>query len=212
MKKILIADDHPVIRYGLKIFIEKVANSFMIDEAWNSDLAFEKIKHNEYALIILDATIAGEDSFSLVSNTLALQPDAKILMFSVSDEEMYAKKYLQHGAKGYLSKDASEPEIVNAIRNVLNNKRYISASLMDVYTQDALGNKAYNPFHNLTTRELEITMHLLRGETVSEISHKLNIHTSTVGTHKAKIFEKLHCKNIIDINVLAKMYKVISPN
>ena len=209
MTKILLADDHPVIRAGLKIFIEKVISPALIDEVWDTDMAYEKIKQNEYALVILDAAIAGIDSFTLVHDTLALKPNVKILMFSVNNQDIYAKKYLQLGAKGYISKDASEAEIENAIHNVLNNKRYISASLMETIANSALGHNTDNPFDKLSPREFEIARHLIRGEALSEISNKLNLHSSTVSTYKNRVYEKLNCRNIIDINSLAKLYKVI---
>lgn len=209
MTNVLLADDHPVIRSALTVYINKVVSPTHIDEAWETATAFEKIKQNNYSLIILDATIAGEDSFQLVGNTIAVKPNANILMFSVNNEEVYAKKYLQLGAKGYLSKDAPEEEIINAIKNVFNNKLYISASLMEAITDDASGHKKDNPFNDLSHREFEIAKHLINGESVSEISTKLNLHTSTVGTNKSRIFEKLNCKNVIDLNALAKKYKVI---
>lgn len=209
MTNVLLADDHPVIRAGLKIFIEKVITAPMIHEVCDADTAYEQIRNNEYALVILDATIAGIDSFTLVHDTLALKPDSKILMFSINNEDVYAKKYLQLGAKGYLSKDASETEIENAIVNVMNNKRYISASLMELIASNAIGKNPENPFHKLSPRELEIVKLLIRGASVTEISARLNLHSSTVGTYKARIFEKLNCRNVIDINSLARIYRVI---
>lgn len=208
MTKILLADDHPVIRAGLKIFIKKAIISSAIDEVWEAGAAYKKIEENEYALLILDATIAGKDSFELVHDTLALKPDAKILMFSVNNEELYAKKYLQLGAKGYLSKDASEVEIESAIYNVLNNKRYISASLLEYFTDSMLTNRPDNPFDLLSAREFEIVQHLIRGATIMELSNKLHIHTSTVGTLKTRILKKLKCKNLVDINAIARVHNI----
>jgi Response regulator containing a CheY-like receiver domain and an HTH DNA-binding domain len=209
MTNVLLADDNPVIRAGLKIFIAKVITSSIIDEVWDIDIVYQKVKQNEYALMIIDATIAGTDSFPLIYEALKLKPDARILIFSINNEDKYAKKYLQLGVKGYLNKDASEPEIENAIYNVLNNKRYISASLMETIATQSLGNNVDNPFSKLSPREYEIAKLLIRGESLGEICNKLNLHSSTVGTFKSRIFEKLNCRNIIDINSLAKMYKVI---
>lgn len=209
MINILLADDHAIIRTGLKIFIENFVPHSLIDEAWDGDTAFKKIKEKDYQLIILDVNMPGTDSFGLVSNILAYKADANILMFSMNAEEIYAKKYLQLGVKGYLSKAAPEAEMKAAIDNVLNSKRYISPSLSHSLTEEALGNKSGNPFDNLSPREFEIVMHLIRGESLAEICQALNLQTSTVGTYKARIFEKLKCSNIIDINTLAKVYNII---
>jgi DNA-binding NarL/FixJ family response regulator len=130
-------------------------------------------------------------------------------MFSMNAEEVYAKRYLQLGAKGYVSKAASQEEIKCALENLINSKRYISPSLMASLTEDALGKKSNNPFNSLSPREFEIVQHLLRGESSAEICSALTLQPSTVGTHKAKIFEKLNCHNVIDLNALAKIYNVI---
>lgn len=209
MINVLLADDHVIIRAGLKIFIEHHVPHSVIDEAWDGDSAFEKIKDKDYHLIILDVNMPNTDSFGLVSNIISLKPEANILMFSINAEEIYAKKYLQLGAKGYLSKASSEAEIKIALDNVINAKRYISPSLNQAFTEEVLGKKSSNPFDDLSPREFEIVLHLIRGESSAEICHALNLHTSTIGTHKARIFEKLHCSNIIDISDLAKVYNII---
>ncbi len=209
MINVLLADDHVIIRAGLKIFIEHHVPHSVIDEAWDGDSAFEKIKDKDYHLIILDVNMPNTDSFGLVSNIISLKPEANILMFSMNAEEIYAKKYLQLGAKGYLSKASSEAEIKIALDNVINAKRYISPSLNQAFTEEVLGKKSSNPFDDLSPREFEIVLHLIRGESSAEICHALNLHASTVGTHKARIFEKLHCSNIIDILDLAKVYNII---
>ncbi len=212
MKSILLVDDHAIIRTGLKIYIETIIPFSTIDEASDGDTAFEKIKKINYDLLIMDVNMPGTDSFGLVSNIIAIKPDSKILMISMNAEEIYAKKYLKLGAKGYISKDAPESEIKTAIETVLNNKRYISSSLSQSLTDEALGNKSSNPFDNLSPQEFKIIQFIIRGESVGEISQKLNLHTSTIGTHKARIFKKLNCKNIIDIRELARVYQVITPD
>ena len=209
MINVLLADDHVIIRAGLKIFIEHHVSHSVIGEAWDGDSAFKKIKDKDYHLIILDVNMPDTDSFGLVSNIISLKPEANILMFSMNAEEIYAKKYLQLGAKGYLSKASSEAEIKIALDNVINAKRYISPSLNQAFTEEVLGKKSSNPFDDLSPREFEIVLHLIRGESSAEICHALNLHTSTIGTHKARIFEKLHCSNIIDIYDLAKVYNII---
>lgn len=211
MKNILLVDDHAIIRTGLKIYIENIIPFSVIEEASDGDTAFEKIKKKDYELLIMDVNMPGTDSFGLVSNIIALKPESKILMISMNAEEVYAKKYLKLGAKGYIGKDAPESEIKTAIDTVLNNKRYISSSLSQFLTEEALGNKSPNPFDSLSPQEFKIIQFIIRGESVGEISQKLNLHTSTIGTHKARIFKKLNCKNIIDIRALAKVYQVIPP-
>jgi two-component system, NarL family, invasion response regulator UvrY len=210
MKQILIADDHEIIRSGLRKFIETLIPHCVIEEANDGDSTFKKIKEHEdiYDLIILDVNMPDTDSFGLVSNIMAIKPESKILIFSMGAEEIYAKKYFQLGAKGYVSKSSPNQEIGNAISNTLNNKAYISEKLRDLYAEEMMGKRNSNPFDNLSSREFEIVQHLIRGESVGEISKVFNLHTSTTGTHKARILKKLNCKNIIDINTLATVHKI----
>ena len=104
MIRILLADDHDIMRSGLKLFINTLVPNSVIDEAWNGESAMQLIKEYEYQLIILDVNMPATDSFGLVSDIISIKTDAKILMFSINAEEVYAKRYLQLGAKGYISK------------------------------------------------------------------------------------------------------------
>ena len=214
MTKILLADDHTIVREGLKTFIRNIIPDSDIEEADDGDSTFKKIKRDNYALIILDINMPATDSFGLVSNILAIKPKSKILIFSMNSEEIFAKKFLNLGALGYLSKDASSDEFRPAIENVMNNKRYVSPSLARALTESALGKNSnnQNPFDLLSPRELEIVRHLIKGASVSQIGTCLNLHTSTIGTHKARIFEKLCCKNIVEMNALAVMHNFIQPH
>jgi len=212
MVNILLADDHVIIRSGLKLFILDYISHSIVDEACDGDSAFEKIKSKDYSLIILDVNMPATDSFGLVSNIISLRPHANILMFSMNSEEVYAKKYLQLGVKGYLSKTAPEAEIKIAFDNVIQGKRYISPALSQALAEQSLSKRSDNPFEDLSPREFEIVLHLIRGESLADICHALTLQSSTVGTHKARIFEKLSCSNIIDINALAKVYNIIPAN
>ncbi len=209
MVNILLADDHTIIRTGLKLFITSHIPRSVIDEAWDGSSAFKKIKEKDYQLIILDVNMPDTDTFDLVNNILALKSEANILMFSMNAEEVYAKKYLQLGVKGYLSKASPEAEIKKALDDVIIGNTYISLALSRALTEDALGKKAFNPFDDLSPREFEIVLHLIRGESSAEICRALNLQASTVGTFKARIFEKLSCSNIIDISEMAKVHNVI---
>lgn len=210
MPDILLVDDHIVITTGLKIVIEKFLAHATTDVANDGDEAFEKIKRRNYDLIIMDVSLPNTDSFSIVSNILAVKPASRILMFSMNPEEMFAKRYLRMGTMGYLSKDSSLDEIKKAIESALQNKRYISPELREKLAMDVLdNNNLENQFDKLSPREFEIVQHLIHGDSVSEISKKLNLHTSTIGTHKARIFEKLQCHNIVELAAMAKVHNII---
>jgi DNA-binding NarL/FixJ family response regulator len=210
MPEILLVDDHSIVRTGLKLLIHDFLPHSNIDEADNGASAMNKIRQKNYDLVVMDVNMPETDSFGTIENILALKPSIKIIMFSMNAEEVYAKRYLKMGAMGYLRKDAPNNEIEKAINTVLNNKTYVSPELTQKMLSDMKSKKETgNPFDKLSTREFEIVQHLAQGDSVAEISKKLNVHTSTVGTHKARIFEKLHCHNIIDLTNLAKAHNVI---
>lgn len=210
MPTLLLVDDHAIVRTGLKLIIKDFLPHGVIDEAEDGDSAFEKIKRNNYDLVIMDVNMPNTDSFGVLGNILAFKPETKIMIFSMNSEEIYAKRYLKLGAMGYLRKDSPGDEIQKAIETILNHRKYISDELGQALLLDL--NKpanTKNPFEKLSTREFEIVQHLANGESISEISRKLKVHTSTIGTHKARIFEKLQCHNVVDLNKLAKVHDII---
>jgi len=211
MKTILHADDHPMIRAGIKIILESHKfHHITVDEACDGDSAFDKVKKNQYDLVILDVSMPGTDCFGLINNILVQKPETKILIFSIHSEDIYAKKFFQMGVMGYLSKDAPIDEIQNAVTQIIfNNKKYMSPGVTQMLTEQALGKKGANPFDTLSPREFEIVQYLAMGESMASISQILNLHPSTVGTFKTRIFEKLNCNNIIALNELARLNRIL---
>src|SRR6185312_14672327 len=210
MPELLLVDDHSIVRAGLRLLIEDFLPHTKIDEAIDGDSAFRKIREHEYDLVIMDVNMPNTDSLGTLQTILSFKPSTKIIIFSMNSEDVYAKRYLKMGAMGYLRKDAQNDEIKKAISTVLNNKRYISPQLNEkLLTELHSNSRSENPFDNLSPREFEIVQHLAHGDSVAEISNKLNLHTSTVGTHKARIFEKLKCNNIIELTNLAKVNGVV---
>ncbi len=132
MTRILHTDDDIIVRFYMKIILQKLYPDFIIDEAEDGESALKKIKENEYDLIISDINMPNTDPLVLVSDIVSLKPESKILMFSTNDDELYAHQFLKLGAMGYLKKDAPQNEIKNAIDDCLNNKKYLSASFIQV--------------------------------------------------------------------------------
>jgi DNA-binding NarL/FixJ family response regulator len=206
MKKILIADDHTIVRTGLIVLIKAMFFQVEIDECREGYTAWEKIQSNAYDLLILDITMPSTDLFTLVKKIFILKPNQKILILTMSSEQIFAKKYLQLGVKGFINKEANQSEINQAITSVLNNRRYLSARIRDSLTLEMLDSEAKSLFDTLSQRELEIMNYLIDGKNVSEIATMLSIHISTVSTHKANILQKLGVSNIIELSKLVQMF------
>lgn len=207
MKKFLLVDDHAILRAGVKMLLSENFNSCKIDEAENEQEAVKRIKTNDYDLIFLDINMPETNALGLLTFILITKPESKVLIFTMNAEKIHAKRYMEAGAKGYLSKDTSVDEIIRVIKLLLDNKKYYSDNFIDTLVNEKMGKQVHNPFEKLSKREYEIANLLLQGKTVTEISLLLNIQPSTTGTHKAKIFEKLNVNNLVELKDLAEFNK-----
>ena len=202
MSTFLIADDHEIVRQGLKLLIADFYPGAQIVEAHDGDSTLAQLKQTKCTLVVLDIQMPNTNSLDLVEYIIAFHPDTKILIFSMSSETLYGKRFIKAGAHGYLSKDASVDEVKKAIETVLNGRRYMSADLMDTF----VGEEQQNPFITLSDREFEIAKLLLTGLSINEIASQIHLQPSTVGTYKARIFEKLHITNILQLKEMAALY------
>jgi two-component system invasion response regulator UvrY len=204
MSKILIVDDHSIVRTGIKMLLEGQPNMFA-DEADDGRAALNLIKDRKYDLMLLDINMPGMDCDQLINAVSGVDPDLSILIFSMNEEELFARHYLKLGVKGFLSKRSPPDEIIYAIKQVLNGKRYISRELAEMLSgMSELKNE--NPFLSLSQRELTVVGHLLRGMKISKIGELMNLHASTVSTYRTRIYEKLNIKSLIDLTELARIH------
>jgi len=180
----------------------------IIEEAEDEAQAIKKIKGKIFDLVIMEINIPETNCLRLINFIQATCNELKILVFSGTSEKFYAKRYLDAGAKGFLPKTACKDEIRRAISLILNNRNYYSDNLINDFISNKRGNEDSNAFEKLTSREFEIISFLLAGKSLTEISLLLNVQTSTIGTHKAKVFKKLNVKNLFELFDLARVYEV----
>ena len=206
--RFLIADDHVIVRAGLKTLIKELSPFAVFDEAANGDQVIDLVKVNNYDLIILDINMPDTDSIALVSNLFAYKQHSRILVFSMNAETLYAKRFLKLGVLGYLDKESPAEEIRKAIGTVLNGASYMSENLKRYFYEDMMAKRTDNPFEKLSNREIQIAKYLLQGYSYAEIKKTLNLHSSTIGTHKLRFFEKLNITNLFELRELAKIYQL----
>lgn len=213
MNRILLVEDHAIVRTGISYLIKSQAElgEVVVDEATNGDEATALIKKNSYNLVIMDVNIPGTDVINLIGYFLSLFPKLNILIFTMNQEEWYGKRFLQMGVRGFVNKGSDQAEIKRAIATTLKGNRYISSSLAQILSMEALDKKGDNPFDSLSNREFEVVHRLIKGDSVTVIADALNLHASTIGTHKAHIFEKLGIQNVIQLAEMAKLYGIGSP-
>jgi len=202
--RFLVADDHSIVRMGVKLMLEADYPQVTIDEAENGNEIVEKIKLLSYDLLILDFQMPDTDTFSIISNVLARDKFIKILVYTMASEKIYAGKLFKAGVKGFLSKEAKHTELLKAVDAVLNGGIYPNEQVLSNGKQAEI--TPINPFATLSNKEMDILAYLVQGKTTKEISSLLNLQLSTISTHKFRIFRKLNVNNIIELIALTKEY------
>lgn len=211
MHKILVADDHILVRLGLEVLTKEILGfNSTVDSASNGKEVEQKLLLSEYDMLITDLSMPDTDGLELVALALRLRPNLKILVVSVNPESVFAHRYLRAGVYGYVQKGGSYDDVKKAIHEISNGRRFVTTSQSQIFTNAFLRGQSVNPFDNLSTREFEVTILLLKGHGILEIGNLLEITNSTVSTYRARVFEKLQVKNIIDLNKLASRYQIIS--
>ena len=197
--KILIVDDHMVVKTGVSIILNSEINDLDIQFASTFSETLDKVKQFSYDLIILDINIPGGKNIEMIPEIRAIVPEVKILMFSAHEEEFYALRYVSAGADGFLNKLSSEEKLIEAVRSIREFGKYLTENLIDQLNNNLLNDEPLNPFDKLSKREIEIANLLVRGDGNLEISNNLGIQMSTVSTYKNRVFEKLKINNLVEL-------------
>ncbi|KAF2511821.1 response regulator transcription factor [Flavobacterium arcticum] len=205
-KKILLADDHSVVRRGVALILKESLVGVNINYAADFDSVISVLKKEPIDLIILDINLPGGNTSAMIAKVRMVQSSVKILMFSAFDEEQFALRYIQAGADGYLNKLIVEEKIIEAVKIILDGGKYISERVKNKIFENALNNTPLNPLESLSDREMEVASLLVKGEGNLEISNILNIQMSTVSTYKHRIFEKLNVTNVVSLVEQYKLY------
>lgn len=202
---ILCVDDHDIVFQGLKLSLNNKFNIKTFENCFTGDECLEMLKTNNYDLIILDVNLPDTDSQNLLEIILVKYPNQKVLVFSMSPEEIYAKRFIKNGAYGYLSKDAKPAEVVTAVSTVLMGRKFVSMKVAQLLADDLTNGRINSSIQTLTEREFEIMRYFLGGLRSKDISQLLNLHSSTIGTYKINIFNKLGVNNMMELAKVAKL-------
>jgi two-component system invasion response regulator UvrY len=208
-KKILIADDHSAIRIGVKQICTNEFPSLVFDEAVNYAEVFQKLKENDWDILILDIDLPGRNGLDILKQIKAEKLKVPVLMFSFHSEEQIALRALKIGASGYLSKEAADMELVKAINKIMEGKKYVSQSLSEKFLEMLDDNSTKEPHELLSDREYQTLMLIASGKTVSEIAEILCLSTPTISTYRARILEKMKLKNNAELTTYAISQKLV---
>jgi len=201
MISILITDDHPIVRRGIRQLLEDDTDERFgnIAEAGNGKELLEKLKLQDFDVILLDISLPGRSGLELLGDIKKLKPSTAVIILSIYPEEQYALRALKLGASGYLTKTSAPDELIEAVVKASQGKRYISALLAEKITFNLLEEKEPALSEKLSVRELEVVSLLASGKTLSAIAEELSLSPKTISTYRERILEKLNLKTTSDI-------------
>lgn len=203
MKNVLLVDDHSIVRKGLKNLIELERDLKVTGEASTGLEALNLVRNNSYDVMVLDISMPDKNGVDTLHDLKHVAPNLPVLILSGYAEAQYALNLIRSGCKGYLSKGADADEIIKAIRTIANGKRYISAELAELMT-DQLSHPSEKQLHELLSdREFQVFFKLAGGLTPTDIGTELNISVKTVSTYRSRILEKMSLKTNADLTYYA---------
>jgi two-component system invasion response regulator UvrY len=193
--RILIADDHVVVRRGLKQILAEEFPDAEFGEAGNAAETLALVGSSKWDVVVLDITMPDRSGLEALSEIHKTRPDLPVLVLSMHPEDHFAIRVLREGARGYLSKDIAPEELVNAIRKVVSGGRYVSPLLAEKLAFDLSSQAEKPPQEFLSEREYQVLRLLASGKIVSEIARELGLSVKTVSTYRARILDKMHLSN-----------------
>ena len=210
MLRILIADDHYLIRRGLRQLLEETLPGTQVDESEDGPRTLAAARQNKYDVIILDISMPGKDGLDLVHDLKDIDPLVHILILSIQPEEQYALRAFRLGASGCLNKSGAPSELIVAVKTMIAGKRYVSARAQELMLEEVVGGGSGLPHERLSDREYQVFRMLASGKTIGEISEVLALSVKTVSTYRARILEKTGLENNAQLTHYAFKHKLVS--
>ena len=209
MIKVLIVDDHELIRTGISRLLADFDKINVVGEVSNGEDAVSLARKERPHVVLMDADMPGIGGLEATRRLVRYDPDIKVIAVTVYNEEPYPTKFMQSGAAGYLTKGADIQEIVTAIRQVNSGKRYITPDVAQEMALKALNPGDESPFDALSEREMQVMFMITQGQKVPDISEKLFLSPKTINSYRYRLFEKLGIENDVELTHLAIRYGVI---
>ncbi len=199
MTRVLIADDHAIVRKGLRQTIREQAPHIEVDEATNGQEVLSKVQAERWDVLVLDISMPKRSGLDILQEVKHSCPTLPVLVLSVHPEEQYAVRVLRAGAAGYMNKDLALDELVQAIQKVISGGRYVSATLAEKLAFDLGAHSTTLPHESLSNREYRVLLSLGAGQSVSKIAEELSLSVKTVSTYRARILQKMNLHSNADL-------------
>jgi two-component system, NarL family, invasion response regulator UvrY len=194
-KRLLIADDHPVVRQGLKLILAEAADFEVVGEARDGDEVRKWIRRNDWDMMLLDLTMPGARGLDLLKQVKTMHPARPVLVLSIHPEDLYAERVLRAGGAGYLNKESAPELLVEALRKVADGGKYVSANVAELLAKNLESNDNRSPHESLSDREFQVLRMIASGKTVSDIGEELILSVKTISTYRTRILAKMRLKN-----------------
>ena len=209
MLRLLVADDHEIVRKGLVKVLAEILQPIKVDEAINGQEALSKVLKGEYDLVVLDIKMPGKSGLDVLKEIKQHKPKLPVLILSMHPEEQFAIRAMRAGASGYLTKECAGDELVLAVRKTLKGERYISSTLADILAGD-LTNDSGKPLHEiLSDREYQVMLMIASGKPVGAIAKELCLSAKTISSYRTNILLKTRMKNNAEITHYAIQNKLV---
>jgi len=207
--KVLLVDDHELVRMGIRSLLEDVTGIDVVGEASSGEEAVQMVKKLHPHVVLMDVKMPGMGGLEAIKRILRVDETTKVLAVTVYGEEPYPSRVLQAGAVGYLTKGADMQEMVQAIKTVSSGKRYISPEVAQQLALKHLNDEKDSPFDGLSEREMQVMIMITSGQKVQEISDQLCLSPKTVNSYRYRLFEKLNINSDVELTHLAIRHNLI---
>ena len=207
MKTVLIADDHEIVRRGIKMSVQSFSEQYHFIEASTCTEVVEILSSQQVHFAILDMFLADGNIFSSIQQISEHSGRVSFLVYTMSAERIYAKRFMEKGIRGFVSKQSSVDELEKAIHTIFNGETYLSPGLKEILINSIKLNSLRNPVDLLSDRELEAVEYMVIGMGTKEIAQKMKVDTTTISTYRRRAFEKLDVQNTLELKDKFLFYK-----
>ena len=195
MIRVLIVDDHTIVRKGVYYLLEEPDDIQVVGEAGNAEEMFHIIREKSCDVVLLDISLPGRSGIDALKQLKKTNPEMAVLILSMYPEDQYALRVMKSGASGYLTKESVPEELIRAIRRIYKGKRYISAGLAEELANHVSGTDSELPHKQLSDREYEVMMKIVSGESLTQIAEELSLSIKTISTYRSRILDKMNKRN-----------------
>jgi two-component system invasion response regulator UvrY len=199
MTRILLVDDHPVVRQGIKQVLAGAFHPAQVGEASNAEEGMTEIKSTEWDVLVLDLSLPGTSGLDLLKDLRRERPTLPVLVLSMHSPEQFARRAMNAGASGYLTKDSNPIELVRAVGEVMAGRRYLNPAVIEELVSDLQPERGQRPHEALSDREYQVLRMIASGLTVSQVAARLTLSVKTVSTYRARVLEKMNMKTTAEL-------------